>query len=925
MANNAIDYTTIQNGLEKLFLVDIMNEYCDYPLVCEKNVFYDYLFNSGIVEEYDKIIEGFLPVLYSGIAKSNVGIDNDTVLRAKRFIEENYPIYVQKKRRIITRGFNNIERILSLLKKDSGLICSVYAIDNPERPCQIELGAGDYHRGGKGVTIIQYSKDKLVYKPRNLSLDKHFYQILSRLGKLCGYSFYCPKIVLSGNYGWEEYIDYEECHSIDEVRGYYSRLGFLLCVLYSLEGTDIHYENIICKGQFPVIIDLEAICCPYNPIDGAEANQGLYQSILRCGIIPSELSLDGAETDISGMADVDSVKSPFSFDYYDVDSLGNVYKKEEYGQIKKGKNVPILRNHTVYYSDYAKDFIRGFSSAYRCILNNREEYLSLINTVDGDEVRVLFRNTVAYSYILQQTNMLRCLQDSLVYKKLIVSSLTSTIKEYKVLQRIVPYEIEDVIDGDIPYFSTYTNSLSLWHNDSTDEELESFFDDTGIETIRRKIKRFSNDDLENQLWIIKTILSKEQYLNSCTIRASSGLTFNMRRDLGLRTIADEAYCFIKDSLHITRQYAHGLMLQPISIDSTTYRFFEASYDLFYGISGVILFLTAYGILFDCDEALHIANKAYKYLGSHINICKQSIKTTGLYTGWGAVILLNNRLFEMLGDESYLINNKRILSSINLSNLIDRDNYYGLIKGNAGLIVALCDYYRICGDNEVKKHALYAGNKLLSKSIEINNGIGWRVSSKQPLSGLSHGASGFALAFLRLYLTIDKSYGEVVEKIIEYEDSLFLEERNNWVDVRDYIIKTKGNGFCSTAWAHGAGGIGLLRLELLKNGIDITRSKKRLDSAIATTIKYGFTDNLDLSYGSFGNIELLHEASQSFSDPELCTWYDNAISSILKKYANGDYTLGAPFKTIGMMTGFTGIAYESLRLLSPKKVKTILLP
>ena len=36
-------------------------------------------------------------------------------------------------------------------------------------------------------------------------------------------------------------------------------MGIIICVNYILRTNDLHYENIIAHGEFPVIVDLETI------------------------------------------------------------------------------------------------------------------------------------------------------------------------------------------------------------------------------------------------------------------------------------------------------------------------------------------------------------------------------------------------------------------------------------------------------------------------------------------------------------------------------------------------------------------------------------------------------------------------------------------------------------------------------------------
>ena len=59
------------------------------------------------------------------------------------------------------------------------------------------------------------------------------------------------------NYGWEACIDRAPCRTKEEVTRFYERTGILMFLFYLLGTNDIHGENIIASGEYPVAIDLE--------------------------------------------------------------------------------------------------------------------------------------------------------------------------------------------------------------------------------------------------------------------------------------------------------------------------------------------------------------------------------------------------------------------------------------------------------------------------------------------------------------------------------------------------------------------------------------------------------------------------------------------------------------------------------------------
>ena len=72
---------------------------------------------------------------------------------------------------------------------------------------------------------------------------------------------------------------------------YYQRLGEQLFLAYLLGTNDIHFENLIACGAYPVMIDLEALV--HNSRGRSEESirdtvqSHLWESVLATGILPS--------------------------------------------------------------------------------------------------------------------------------------------------------------------------------------------------------------------------------------------------------------------------------------------------------------------------------------------------------------------------------------------------------------------------------------------------------------------------------------------------------------------------------------------------------------------------------------------------------------------------------------------------------------
>ena len=113
--------------------------------------------------------------------------------------------------------------------------------------------AGDGHRHGRSVIIAEFSSGtRIVYKPRSLAVDRHFNALVDWLNAR-GQSppLRGVRTIALGDHGWSEFVTTEPCGSVDGVERFYDRFGAYLALLYILNATDFHYENVIASGEHP--------------------------------------------------------------------------------------------------------------------------------------------------------------------------------------------------------------------------------------------------------------------------------------------------------------------------------------------------------------------------------------------------------------------------------------------------------------------------------------------------------------------------------------------------------------------------------------------------------------------------------------------------------------------------------------------------
>jgi lantibiotic modifying enzyme len=129
-----------------------------------------------------------------------------------------------------------------------------------------------------------------------------------------------------------------------------------------------------------------------------------------------------------------------------------------------------------------------------------------------------------------------------------------------------------------------------------------------------------------------------------------------------------------------------------------------------------------------------------------------------------------------------------------------------------------------------------------------------------------------------------------------------------------------------AWCHGAPGIGLARLASLNLVSDRALSAE-IESALRTTLTYGFGLNHSLCHGDLGNLDVLLTATQRLPQQSEYEGHVRQLASmLLDNIEEQGWVTGIPqgVETPGLMVGIAGIGYALLRLAAPEQIPSLLL-
>jgi len=158
----------------------------------------------------------------------------------------------------------------------------------------LEPGLSDSHHDGRTVVVLRFSNsERLVYKPRELELDRALARFVAWFCEGSGFRLRVPKTLSREGYGWGEYIGSSSMNDPADVAGFYHDAGALLFVVYLLGGTDCHRENLVACGDRLVLIDPETLFHAEIELGapettGVDDDAGLdLDTVLKTGFLPT--------------------------------------------------------------------------------------------------------------------------------------------------------------------------------------------------------------------------------------------------------------------------------------------------------------------------------------------------------------------------------------------------------------------------------------------------------------------------------------------------------------------------------------------------------------------------------------------------------------------------------------------------------------
>lgn len=812
----------------------------------------------------------------------------------------------------------------------------------PGQLVEISSSAGDTHRGGRSVMLLKFRSGlQLVYKPKSLAIDVHFQHLLQWLNEQDeGPAFRTLKLLDRETYGWSEFVVTPECASEEEVKRFFVRQGRYLALLYALDASDFHGENVLAAGEHPVLVDLEALFHPRWTLDmdGVAKRPAFHildHSVRRIALLPERFwpteAFEGV--DLSGLGSGEGL-SPHPVARWEDVASDEMKLVREHIEMRGGNNLPRLDGHPMQAIDYLEYIVSGFRAMYRFLVCHRErlarEYLSLFSQ---DEIRFVARATRTYGVLLTESFHPNMLRDALKRERFI-DGLWTEVEQQPLLVRLIAAERADLWQGDIPMFTTHPASRDLFT--SRGERIPDFFATSSLEVVRKRLASLDEEDLEQQTWLIRASFASVPLTalpisdEMTTTRQACHFPERERLLRAAQALGDRLYA----SAIVKGDMADWLGLSFVM--DRDWGVALAGPDLYNGLPGIILFLSYLGALTENPRYTELARRALKTFRCELARLKTHPDrySVGGFNGWGSGIYLFTHLAILWRDSTFLREAERLVQLYPAT--LKKDERYDLVDGSAGGIASLLSLYTVASTAETLAMAERCGDYLLAQAQHSAQGAGWKTLCQQaPLAGFARGATGVAWSLLHLSeVSGQQRFRQLALAALEYERSLYVPEKRNWLDLRKQPGCSIQEQRYGMSWAHGAPGIALGRLASLRY-LDDDTLRQEITAALATISQEGFGysheqigPNHSLAHGDAGSLEALFQAGRILHG-SLAEEYDARLnvvaSSLLTSVEANTFRLGTPrnIEAPGLMVGLAGLGYTLLRLAEPELVPSVL--
>jgi type 2 lantibiotic biosynthesis protein LanM len=840
-----------------------------------------------------------------------------------------FPVLGRLLATVVLHWTDACKELLDRLTSDRGALEAAFGVSRDESITYVASGLSDPHRAGRSVVVVGFgSGARVVYKPRSVEIEARFHDFVAAVSAALPEDPLRRLSVLEcDGYGYVEHASAIPAADPDSLSRFYWNAGRVLGILYLLGATDCHWENMIAGADQLLLVDAETLfegaprAANSHSVSAAQSSaaDSIADSVLRTGMLPAWISVGPARAiDISALGvparDVARESQP-GWCFVNTDDM--VWGDRE-SESPHPACLPIEPGEPNPLSKHGNELVGGFEDVLSVLRHPavREQVRSCIEAFRGVRRRVVVRPTRTY-VLLQEAALaplvLRNRDDRALQLERLARAYVVE-KEQPPTWPLLHHEISALEHLDIPYFEAVVGREDLLVGNVT--VVASYYEKEGLEEAVARLERLSDAESGWQARLIRGAMAAHRFEMAAV--PSDGARGEACAQVGAHYATDIARLITAEVLEDPTGPPTWLTVVLLA-DARRVQLGLVPPGLYDGRAGIAAFL------YDCDEA-DLATAVLRPVFESLDDRDEArvfryMRDIGLgLSGVGGLLRLFRYRAES-GDagSGWAERARRVIARLSDDLLSAGDTASDLVSGVAGLAGPVSAFHGSAPTRHSTRVLRTIGRLLLERQ---NADGGWSFApGHPPLVGLSHGASGMAVALAEIAAALeDDRYAAGAARAMDFEASFFDADARNWPDLRR--SHSPVDRLAMRSWCHGSVGVALARvrmLELLSAHRHAPRWREELTVAVESSIDAPLTPVDHLCCGNIGRAVVIELAGQATGNARWETEAQRLSTAVVSAAGNNpeNYRLllgiegASGLRLPGLMTGLAGIGMHLL--------------
>lgn len=773
-----------------------------------------------------------------------------------------------------TRVLGYVIEVLDATTQESAALTELFPeIGAALRVNRVVVGRGDSHRGGRTVAMLELAGGHtLVFKPRDLHIDLAFQRLLRAVNDELGIGLRTLRVHATPSGGWSEFVQRGELGTAD-AEAYYRDIGRLTAVLHLIDGRDVHFENVVCDGRNPVIVDLETLLHP-RPLRGVEHGDGsatqratdlLAASVCAIGILPSVVAheeLTGEPAlNVGAVGYVPGAVAPFRSFALRNRCRDDLHIEFSFQNVDAEAGVPALAREPGVAESASAQVQAGFVEIYDWALRRRSTLRQLV-AEQFEDVTIRYIHNPTYFYV-QLLRMATHPSFQGVGPEARIVLHRVGLRRPDSDPRLTRAELTDLLDGDVPYFVASASSRSV--TTSTGVEIEDCLEVSPMDGVLAKIDAAGPEDRDRQLTLVAmSFMSKYDPSGDLTGTrlAEPGSTTRVRPGDALQAATEIGEHLARTMVRSTDPRFPSTWVGPLvtTSDAQFWQPGNLGYDMYGGITGIALYLAQLAQLTGRRDFADAARSVVEPLAVQLDldVWRETGFPCGGFGGLGGVAYVTARVGTALDDPHLIAAGVRGIGAV--GSLVDADNQLELMSGSTGAIAVALRLHALATDDEGRRLCLETAR---AAHAHLRSRHAAWTGEGELYAGFAHG-----VAAMHSYLRILSLTGGDEEAAADADRLLALERGLRDPESGRWFVSSRRDRTAS-GWCNGSAGLLLARLLSLRAGhpadaVTLRETEVLLDDVV----RNGFGNDITMCHGDLGSLEVLRLAAEVLDDPAL---------------------------------------------------------